>query len=76
MGVWINIVVMWFILFILAEELLYYFWNRYVYGPKKRKPRYWKSRIVLGITIVVRMQRRKTHRKYPVRPLLHRKKTA
>ncbi|EKN65713.1 hypothetical protein BABA_19011 [Neobacillus bataviensis LMG 21833] len=34
-----------FCLVIVLEESIYYFWNRYVYGPNEERTRKWKNRL-------------------------------
>jgi hypothetical protein len=54
MWYWISIAAGIYILFIILEESVYYLWNRYVYGPKERKARRWKS-IILGLAFIIRL---------------------
>ncbi|MEH7438351.1 hypothetical protein V7182_12815 [Neobacillus drentensis] len=45
MSYWITIFVLFIVLFLVVEELIYYFWNRYVYGPNLERKSNWKKRI-------------------------------
>lgn len=60
---------MWFwiavlsLVFIIFEESIYFSWNRYVYGAKESKPKYWKIRIVMGISFLIRKKFRKSRHK-------------
>ncbi|MCM3690585.1 hypothetical protein [Neobacillus niacini] len=56
MWYWIGMAAFIYILFIILEESIYLFWNRYVYGPKVRKARLWNNRIILGIAFFIRLQ--------------------
>jgi hypothetical protein len=56
MWYWMGIIVFTYLLFILLEESMYYLWNRFVFGPKERKTRLWKSRTLLGIAFLTRLQ--------------------
>lgn len=55
-----------YILFIILEESVYYFWNRYVFGPKERKVRP-RQRIILGMVFIIQLylieiRRKLTHK--------------
>ncbi|MFS0777985.1 hypothetical protein ABC255_18555 [Neobacillus sp. 3P2-tot-E-2] len=52
-----------YILFILLEESVYYFWNRYVYGPKERKERH-RRRIILGMAFIIQLHLLEFRRKH------------
>ncbi|MEH7491526.1 hypothetical protein [Neobacillus niacini] len=52
-----------YILFILLEESVYYFWNRYVYGPKERKARRLRS-IILGMAFIIQLHLLEIRRKH------------
>ncbi|WML39319.1 hypothetical protein RCG19_19370 [Neobacillus sp. OS1-2] len=44
---WTSIIVIagFFSLLMVLEESIYYFWNRYVYGPNVERKRKWNSRL-------------------------------
>lgn len=46
MSYWITVFVWAIVLLLIAEECLYYFWNRYVYGPNLERRRKWKNRML------------------------------
>ncbi|MEW9051458.1 MAG: hypothetical protein AB2392_09905 [Neobacillus sp.] len=48
MWFWIAVCTGTYLIFILFEELIYFFWNRYVYGPKQVLRKKWIRRIVKG----------------------------
>jgi hypothetical protein len=60
---WISIVASIYILFIVLEESVYYFWNRYVYGPKERKARRLR-RIILGMAFIIQLHLLEFRRKH------------
>ncbi|MEH7355656.1 hypothetical protein V7150_19190 [Neobacillus drentensis] len=45
MGVWLTFCIIIFGIFVIIEELIYYFWNRYVYGPNVETKMKWKKRV-------------------------------
>jgi hypothetical protein len=53
MPVWFWITVLFFLLFIM-EELIYYLWNRYIYGANNEKNRKWQNRLTMIITFFKR----------------------
>jgi hypothetical protein len=59
----INAVTMIYVLFIILEEFIYYFWNRYVYGPKEKRPRIWKNRFAIGIAFLMRLRSKESRQK-------------
>lgn len=61
MWIWIAVLSLLFIIF---EESIYYFWNRYVYGRKETKPKYWKNRIAVGISFLIRIKYRESRHKH------------
>jgi hypothetical protein len=63
MWYWIAMVAGIYILFILLEESVYYFWNRYIYGPKERKARR-RSRIILGMAFIIQLHLLEFRRKH------------
>ncbi|MGG3563056.1 hypothetical protein ABES03_15795 [Neobacillus rhizosphaerae] len=46
MSYWITVFVLFIALFIVVEELIYYFWNRIVYGPNLERRSKWKKRMI------------------------------
>ncbi|MBO0961838.1 hypothetical protein J1P26_19210 [Neobacillus sp. MM2021_6] len=44
---WTSIIVIagFFSLLMVLEESIYYFWNRYVYGPNVERKRKWNNRL-------------------------------
>nr|WP_263327520.1 hypothetical protein [Neobacillus sp. Marseille-Q6967] len=58
MWFWINLIVFVYVLFAILEESMYYFWNRYVYGPKDVKPRYWKNRLATGFYFLLKLKKK------------------
>jgi hypothetical protein len=52
---WITICGLFFGLLLIIEEVIYYSWNRYVYGPNLERKRKWKKRL----TAVLRLFKRK-----------------
>jgi len=44
MGVWLTFCIIIFGIFVIIEESIYYFWNRYVYGPNVETKMKWKKR--------------------------------
>jgi hypothetical protein len=63
MWYWIAVALSIYILFIILEESVYYLWNRYVYGPKERKARFWKK-IILGMAFIIQLHLIEIRRKY------------
>ncbi|MDR6123832.1 hypothetical protein QFZ87_003429 [Bacillus sp. SLBN-46] len=45
MSYWITVFVLFIVLYLVVEELIYYFWNRYVYGPNLERKSKWKKKI-------------------------------
>lgn len=45
MWFWLTFYAIIFVLLLIIEELIYYFWNRYVYGPNVERKTIWKKRI-------------------------------
>jgi hypothetical protein len=58
---WLGMGILIYSLFIILEESIYLLWNRYVYGPKVRKPRLWK-RFILGMVFIIRLHIKNTQR--------------
>lgn len=44
MWYWASIFALFCCLFLIIEELIYYLWNRYVYGPNNGRKNRWKNR--------------------------------
>lgn len=55
MWFWITISVIVFVFLLVVEELIYYFWNRYVYGENYERKRRWWSRLSVGGVIFKRV---------------------
>lgn len=43
---WLMIGVWFCVLLLIMEESIYYFWNRYVYGPDYERRNKWKKRMM------------------------------
>ncbi|MFJ7726489.1 hypothetical protein ACIQXV_10015 [Neobacillus sp. NPDC097160] len=56
MSYWMTTTALFFGLFIVIEESIYYFWNRYVYGPNEERKRKWKERAKAILRIFKRKQ--------------------
>ncbi|MDQ1003172.1 hypothetical protein QFZ28_003572 [Neobacillus niacini] len=63
MWYWISMAAGIYMLFIILEESVCYFWNRYVYEPKERKARRWKN-IILGIAFIIQLHIIEIRRKH------------
>lgn len=50
MSDWITIFAIVIIVIAVVEELIYYIWNRYLYGKKEKKQRRWLQKLVLWIS--------------------------
>ncbi|MGG3470662.1 hypothetical protein ABES02_24645 [Neobacillus pocheonensis] len=57
MWYWASIFALLCCLFLIIEELIYYLWNRYVYGPNFESQNRWKKRY----NAFVRFFKRKTN---------------
>ncbi|MDQ1146365.1 hypothetical protein QE429_003192 [Bacillus sp. SORGH_AS 510] len=44
MSYWVTVFILFIVLLLVVEELIYYFWNRYVYGPNIERKAKWKNR--------------------------------
>ncbi|MEH7119855.1 hypothetical protein V7128_20900 [Neobacillus vireti] len=53
MSVWIMIAVV-FIIFVALEELIYYSWNRHVYGKNIKLRQKWKNRLFVVLAVFKR----------------------
>ncbi|MCL6572382.1 MAG: hypothetical protein K6T88_11965 [Bacillus sp. (in: Bacteria)] len=61
MWFWITITTLSFILLIIIEESIYYFWNRYVFGPNNARRNKWKSRFTAISTFFKRRSTTELH---------------
>lgn len=59
MWFWIAISALFFVLLLVAEEFIYYFWNRYVYGTNYEKKRRWSNRLSVVVVLVKRLFHRR-----------------
>lgn len=50
MSDWITIFAIVIIMIAVVEELIYYIWNRYLYGKKEKRQRRWLQKLVLWIS--------------------------
>ncbi|WP_066397385.1 hypothetical protein [Neobacillus mesonae] len=50
MSDWITIFAIVIIMIAVVEELIYYIWNRYLYGKKEKRQRRWLQKLVLLIS--------------------------
>ncbi|MED4205113.1 hypothetical protein [Neobacillus mesonae] len=50
MSDWITIFAIVIIVIAFVEELIYYIWNRYLYGKKEKRQRRWLQKLVLWIS--------------------------
>lgn len=50
MSDWITIFAIVIIVIAVVEELIYYIWNRYLYGKKEKRQRRWLQKLVLWIS--------------------------
>jgi hypothetical protein len=55
MWFWITISALCFVLLLIVEEFIYYFWNRYVYGANYERKRRWWGRLSASGVIFKRL---------------------
>jgi hypothetical protein len=55
MWFWITIAALFFVLLLVAEEFIYFFWNRYVYGADYKRKRRWFSRLSVVVVLFKRL---------------------
>ncbi|MEH7376124.1 hypothetical protein [Neobacillus drentensis] len=55
MWFWITISALCFVLLLILEEFIYYFWNRYVYGANYERKRRWRGRLPVASVIFKRL---------------------
>jgi len=52
MWFWLTFCIIIFGIFVIIEESIYYFWNRYVYGPNVETKMKWKKSVKRLLSIV------------------------
>ncbi|GHH96842.1 hypothetical protein [Neobacillus kokaensis] len=50
MWYWMTLFILVIVLIAVLEELIYYFWNRYVYGKRQRKHGRWYQKAAVWFT--------------------------
>lgn len=46
MSYWVTVFALFIVLLLVVEELIYYSWNRYVYGPNLERKAKWKNSMI------------------------------
>jgi hypothetical protein len=55
MWFWITISALLFVLLLVAEEFIYFFWNRYVYGANSERKRRWSGKLSVAVGLFIKL---------------------